>query len=133
MSEETPEIVNDESWKNQVEREKTSQEAAKPPEEDAEADFTLFDNLMSTLSAQTLFALGMMAEEGQAQVTVDLDAAKHMIDTLMMLQEKTVNNLSSEESTNLEQAISELQRVFATRIQQAQHAGAAIDPSTPEI
>lgn len=133
MSEETPEIFIDESWKDQVEREKISQEAAKPPEEDAEAEFTLFDNLMSTLSAQTLFALGMMAEEGQAQVTVDLDAAKHMIDTLMMLQEKTVNNLSPEESTNLEQAISELQQVFATRIQQAQQAGAAIDPSTPEI
>lgn len=133
MSEETPEIFIDESWKDQVEREKVTQEAVKSQPKDAEAEFTLFDHLVSTLSAQTLFALGLMAEEGQAQVMVDLDTAKHMIDTLMMLQEKTVNNVSAEESTNLKEAISELQRVFATRIQQAQEAGAAIDPPAPEM
>ena len=130
MSEDTPEIFIDEGWKDQVEREKESLDVAQP-KEDAEAEFTLLDELVSTLSAQTLFALGLMVQEGQAQVTVDLDTAKHMIDTLMMLRDKTVNNLSSEESTNLEQAISELQRVFAARIQQAQQAGADIDPSTP--
>ena len=131
MSEDTPEIFIDEGWKDQVEREKESLDVAQP-KEDAEAEFTLLDELVSTLSAQTLFALGLMVQEGQAQVTVDLDTAKHMIDTLMMLRDKTVNNLSSEESTNLEQAISELQRVFAARIQQAQQAGADIDPSTPD-
>ena len=132
MSDDTPEIFIDEGWKDQVEREKESLEVV-PPKEDAEAEFTLFDELVSTLSAQTLFALGLMVQEGQAQVTVDLDAAKHMIDTLMMLRDKTANNLSPEESTNLEQAISELQRVFAARIQQAQQAGADIDPSAPDV
>ncbi|MCH7909116.1 MAG: DUF1844 domain-containing protein [Candidatus Hydrogenedentes bacterium] len=132
MSDDTPEIFIDEGWKNQVEREKELLEVV-PPKEDAEAEFTLFEELVSTLSAQTLFALGLMVQEGQAQVTVDLDAAKHMIDTLMMLRDKTANNLSPEESTNLEQAISELQRVFAARIQQAQQAGADIDPSAPDV
>ena len=132
MSDDTPEIFIDEGWKDQVEREKESLEVAQP-KENAEAEFTLFDELVSTLSAQTLFALGLMVQEGQAQVTVDLDAAKHMIDTLMMLRDKTANNLSPEESTSLDQAISELQRVFAARIQQAQQAGAAIDPSAPDV
>ena len=132
MSDDTPEIFIDEGWKNQVEREKELLEVV-PPKENAVAEFTLFEELVSTLSAQTLFALGLMVQEGQAQVTVDLDAAKHMIDTLMMLRDKTANNLSPEESTNLEQAISELQRVFAARIQQAQQAGADIDPSAPDV
>ena len=132
MSDDTPEIFIDEGWKNQVEREKELLEVV-PPKENAVAEFTLFEELVSTLSAQTLFALGLMVQEGQAQVTVDLDAAKHMIDTLMMLRDKTANNLSPEESTNLEKAISELQRVFAARIQQAQQAGADIDPSAPDV
>ena len=123
MSEEKPEIFIDEGWKSQVEREKAESEEQTQKEAEApRQDFTPFDHLISTLAAQTMMALGLLAPEDQTQVTIDLDHAKFTIDTLMMLREKTKGNLSEAEESNLKEAISELQRVFASRVQQAQQA-----------
>lgn len=117
---ENPEIIIDEGWKSQVEREKHSLEnpvESKSPDEDIEGEdpnFTLFDNLTSGLAAQTMVALGLTGEEG-AQVQVDLGYAHHLIGTLVMLQEKTGGNLEEGEAANLEEAIGELTRVFSIR------------------
>ena len=61
-----------------------------------------------------MVALGVSGEEGQ-QVQVDLGYAHHLIDTLIMLQEKTAGNLEEGEASNLEEAIGELTRVFSIR------------------
>ena len=63
-------------------------------------------------------ALGLAAEEGQKQVYVDLGAARHLIDTLIVLRDKTKGNLTADEDANLSEAIAELQRVFAVRATQ---------------
>ena len=142
MAEEGPKIIIDEGWKAQVERER--EEALKPAEEPAdetdqelaEAGMSLFDYLVSTLAAQTMIALGLVAEEGQEKVVVDLGTANHLIDSLMMLQEKTKGNLTENEKKNLIEAISELQRVFAARAQQAREAAMqqpGVDPNPPEL
>ena len=142
MAEEGPKIIIDEGWKAQVERER--EEALKPVEKSAdeadpelaEAGMSLFDYLVSTLAAQTMFSLGLVAEEGQEKVVVDLGTANHLIDSLMMLREKTKGNLSEDEEKNLNEAVSELQRVFAARAQQAREAALqqpGIDPNPPEL
>ncbi len=138
-------IFIDEDWKSQVEREReqarTPKEAPAAPGEPAEADdelkqagLTLFDYLVSTLAAQTMMALGLVAEEGQTQVMVDLGGARHLIDSLMMLREKTKGNLTADEEANLDEAIGELQRVFAvraTQVREAQLKRPPIDPNPP--
>ena len=142
MAEEEPKIVIDEGWKAQVERER--EEAAKKVEkpkveavdDHPESEMSLFDYLVSTLAAQTMIALGLVAEDGQEKVVVDLGTANHLIDSLMMLHEKTRGNLTEDEEKNLNEAVSELQRVFAARAQQAREAAMqqpGIDPNPPEL
>ena len=53
---------------------------------------------------------------------VDIAQAKYLIDTLMMLRDKTQGNLTPEEEGVLSESISELQRVYVVRTQQAQEA-----------
>ena len=137
---EQPKIFVDEDWKSKVDREReevrktTPQTEAKdgPQGETAEADLTPFDFLVSSLAAQTVMALGLAGEEGQKQVYVDLGAARHLIDTLMVLRDKTKGNLTDDEDANLSEAIAELQRVFAVRATQVRDASmknAGIDPN----
>lgn len=123
MSDDKPEIFIDEGWKSQVETEKKQAvDQAEKRENEAQEDnplgddpnFTIFDSLTSGLAAQTMVALGVSGEEGQ-QVQVDLGYAHHLIDTLIMLQEKTAGNLEEGEASNLEEAIGELTRVFSIR------------------
>jgi hypothetical protein len=140
----TPKIIIDEDWKSKVDREreeareKSDKELSKgaTKSELQEADLTLFDYLVSTLAAQTVMALGLAAEEGQKQVYVDIGAAKHLIDSLVMLREKTKGNLTQDEDANLNEAIAELQRVFAVRATQVREASLkrpGIDPNPPNL
>lgn len=142
MSEEEPKIIIDEDWKTQVERERQeAEELAKeaPAPEDAKADeaeeeHTLFEQLISGFAAQTMVALGLIAPKDAPQVVVDLDHARYMIDTLVMLKEKTKGNLLPREEGSLTEAVSELQRAFAMRAQQVQEAalkGGGNKPQTP--
>ena len=136
-------IFIDEDWKSKVEREREEvrHHVEEPPKADDAADdelkeagMSLFDYLVSTLAAQTMMALGLMPEEGETQVMVDLGAAKHMVDSLMMLREKTKGNLTADEEANLSEAIGELQRVFAVRATQVREASLKrppIDPNPP--
>lgn len=142
MAEDEPKIIIDEGWKAQVEREReeAAKEAEKPEDEAvdelSETAMSLFDYLVSTLAAQTMFSLGLVAEEGQEKVVVDLGTANHLIDSLMMLREKTQGNLTEGEEKNLNEAVSELQRAFAARAQQARETAMqqpGIDPNPPEL
>lgn len=141
-------IFIDEDWKAQVQREKEMVAAsAAPPvppaaeatEESAEAEpghESLFLHLMTDIATQALFSLGLIAPQGSEQIQVDLNQAKYLVETLLMLQEKTAGNLTPEEATELAQAIAELQRVFMVRAQQIQEAAmqqAGIDPKNIRV
>ncbi len=135
MTDDEKKIIIDEGWKAQVEREKAEAEAQKPVaelrEEQAE-EMSLFDNLVASVAAQALMAMGLVGQEDQVEMYIDLNLAKHMIDTLMMLREKTSGNLSDDELRNLNEAVSELQRVFAVRVQQSRQAP-TVPPEGPDI
>ncbi|MFP6583328.1 MAG: DUF1844 domain-containing protein [Candidatus Hydrogenedentota bacterium] len=121
-----PEIIIDEGWKSNIEKERqqAADEAERAESTDDEAQtseedykLTIFDSLVSGLAAQTMVALGLTGEEG-AQVQVDMAYAHHLIGTLMMLQEKTAGNLEDSEAANLDEAVGELHRVFMIREEQ---------------
>ena len=113
----------------------TGSEDAGPvaPEQDADP---IFGSLVAGLAAQTMLALGLMAPADSQEVMIDIAQAKQLIDTLMMLREKTKGNLTDTEDGQLTEAISELQRVYVARAQQAQEATlqqAGIDPNSPDL
>ena len=65
-----------------------------------------FAALVQSMVTQVLFYLGDLSTRG-AEPTINLDMAKHQIDTLGILEEKTKNNLSDEEKHLLDAALYE--------------------------
>ncbi len=65
-----------------------------------------FATLVQSVVTQALFHLGELAVRGGEPV-VNLDMAKHQIDTLGVLEEKTANNLTPDEKRMLDSALYE--------------------------
>jgi hypothetical protein len=69
--------------------------------------------LANSLASQALYYLGDLAYQGGDPIT-NLDMAKHQIDTLTVLEEKTGNNLSEEERAALDRALFETRSRFVS-------------------
>jgi hypothetical protein len=67
-----------------------------------------FDRILEPFYLTALMQLGMMPTERGAQAQVDIIGARHTIDTLAFLQEKTKGNLTAEEQDVLENVIYQL-------------------------
>ncbi len=110
-------IIVDEDWKAEAQREKEilaaqeETEKKKTPEE-KQARGPLpqgnFAALISMLTTQALFALGLLQVKGQEKREPDLEMAKYNIDMLETLAEKTKGNLTKEEETVLANTLNEL-------------------------
>jgi len=70
-----------------------------------------FGSLVQSVMTQILYYLGELPATG-GQAAMDLDLAKHHLDTLSMLEEKTKNNLSLEEQSLLDAALYETRTRF---------------------
>ena len=114
-------IIVDEDWKSQVEAEKEAAQATtKPAETQASPgargplpppELTF---LVSTLYLQGAMALGLLLNPVTKKSAVELDQAKHAIDLLTMLQQKTEGNRTPDESETLEGALHELRLAFVS-------------------
>ena len=69
--------------------------------------------------------LGQIPNPKTGEGEVNLELAKMFIDQLAMIQEKTRGNLTSEETTVLRNALSNLQMVYVEVAQQISKGGAA--------
>ena len=110
-------IIVDEDWKAEAQREKeilAAQEETekKKTQEEKQARGPLpqgnFAALISMLTTQALFALGLLQVKGQEKREPDLELAKYNIDMLEILEEKTKGNLTKEEETVLANTLNEL-------------------------
>ena len=117
MAEEKKKIIVDEDWKAEAQREKevlAAQEEAEKKEEQEEdrprgpLPEGNFAALVSMLTTQALFALGLLQVKGQEKRDPDLELAKYNIDMLENLQEKTNGNLTKEEETVLANTLNDL-------------------------
>jgi hypothetical protein len=132
MAEEKPSLHIDTDWKRQAQEEKKrladeearkAQESASPaatappgaapsarPGAAARARGELppanFPTLVQSMLTQILFYLGELTTRG-AEPSVNLDLAKHQIDILGILEEKTRGNLTPEEKQLLDTALYE--------------------------
>ena len=110
-------IIVDEDWKQQAQREKeilaAQEEAEKEKKQEQEGTRERlpegnFAALISMLTTQALFALGLLQVKGQEKKEPDLELAKYSIDMLQTLEEKTKGNLTKEEEIVLANTLNEL-------------------------
>ena len=110
-------IIVDEDWKAEAQKEKeilAAQEDAekKKKQEEKPTRGPLpegnFAALISMLTTQALFALGLIQVKGQEEKEPDLEMAKYNIDILETIQEKTKGNLTKEEEAVLTNTLNEL-------------------------
>lgn len=140
MTDEAPKIIVDEDWKSQVQREKEAlaaqQQSAQPaasataaPAADAASAPTAAESqgaapqrgplppasltiLITSLIAQASMVLEeSLKQEGEAR-TQYLEEARHIIDLLGVLEEKTKGNCTEEETKLLTQALYEMRMAF---------------------
>lgn len=80
-----------------------------PPPPLPEVNFSTF---IVSLSTEILFHLGEIPHPGSGERQKDLVLAKHAIDTLAMLKEKTEGNVSEEEKKLLESMLYDLRMCY---------------------
>ncbi len=71
-----------------------------------------FTSLIFSLSSSALFHFGEVADPQTGEKKKDLPLAKHAIDTIAMLKEKTKGNLTEEEAKFLESVLTDLRWRF---------------------
>jgi hypothetical protein len=67
-----------------------------------------FNSLIFSLSSSALLHIGEIADPQTNEKKTDLPLAKHTIDTIAMLQEKTKGNLNDEEKNFLDSILTDL-------------------------
>ncbi len=113
---EAPKIHIDADWKAQAqaEKEKLAQQDQASQDKPGGAGGpgglppANFESLMSTMVTQALFALGAIPDPRTGQRVQHLDLARHHIDMLGVLEEKTKGNLTDEEQKMLSSTTYEL-------------------------
>ncbi len=118
-SEKKPKVIVDTDWKAQVQAEKEA--FSRLAEEEAQnkgvsdrpplppASFPI---LVSTLSTQALLAMGHFQDPEKGEISRDPEQAKHWIDLLQVVEEKTRGNLAPDEQKLLENVLHELHMAF---------------------
>jgi len=144
MAEEQPSLHIDTDWKKQAQEEKkrlTEQEQTKAATGAAASKSTpvetanmpragagagrgerglppaTFTTLVQSMVTQVLFYLGELSTPG-AEPAVNLDMAKHNIDMLGVIEEKTRGNLTPEEKSLLDGALYESRMRYVSIAQQ---------------
>jgi hypothetical protein len=114
----------DEDWKSQVEAEKEAAlhaEEVKQPVDDNKRSAPRgplpppsLAFLISTLYLQGTMSLGLVPNPMTGKAEFQPDQARHSIDMLTMIEQKTQGNRTPEESEDLEAALHELRLAFVT-------------------
>ena len=119
MAEEAPKIHIDSDWKAQAqaEKQKLAEQAKKAPpggQQAAQGGMppANFETLISTMATQALFAMGAIADPRTGQRMAHRDLARHHIDMLGVIEEKTKGNLTDEESQLISTTVYELRQRY---------------------
>jgi hypothetical protein len=126
--EEEKKIIIDEDWKKEAQREKEKLEAEEEKEQAEESEGRGgplpqgdLAALISMLTTQALFAMGLLQIKGQEEREPDLELARYNIDMLETLAAKTKGNLTAEEDKVLKHTLNDLRMGY---VQVVRHAAA---------
>jgi hypothetical protein len=106
MSEEAEKKV-DQDWKERAEKEK--QKAQVESQKYYEPTFTIF---LNSLILQAMVYLGKLESPVTGKPQINLEQARFMIDTLVIVKEKTKGNLTPDEEKLLEEALFSLRMLY---------------------
>jgi hypothetical protein len=76
---------------------------------------TVFTDFLEPLIAQAYMSLGMLRNPYQPKPTIDVAAARQMIEIMTMLKEKTAGNLTPDEQDFLDTHLGELKLAYVQR------------------
>jgi hypothetical protein len=115
-------IIIDEDWKGRVEAEKEADrlkqeqgQAREQPESEETLPAPTLSFLAGTLYLQGAIALGLLSDPGSdKQPTVRINQARHAIELLSMLQQKTEGNRTPEETSEIENMLHQLRMAYIT-------------------
>lgn len=111
-------IIVDEDWKSQVEKEReAARKAAGGPEpatvpSEPQLPPPSLTYLASTLYLQGAIAMGLLPHPVSGKSETNLSQAKHAIDTLEILQQKTEGNRTADETAEIEAMLHQLRLTF---------------------
>lgn len=107
MAEPGKRIIVDDDWKAEAQREKErlAQESEQVP---ARTQASGFMELLNLIAMQAVVGLGGFASPTGEAIPPNLDAAKHFIDLMGVIEAKTRGNLTDDEKKILDQTIYEL-------------------------
>jgi len=71
-----------------------------------------FETVILSISTSAMFQLGLVEDQAGHQIPADPEAARHTIDMLGVLQEKTRGNLTATEQKLLDQVLYELRLAY---------------------
>jgi hypothetical protein len=125
MADDEKKIIVDDDWKAQAkqEKERLTEETAR--EEPLPAPS--FVELINMIAMQAMVGLGGMTGPGGERIPPSLELAKHYIDMLQILDDKTKNNLTDDERKLLDQLLYEMRMRY---VQSA--SGGAVPPAVPK-
>jgi hypothetical protein len=127
LPDDEPEIIVDADWKEQVAREKqqASIHAGEASREDRPVAArkiekgpasppppATFEMLVTMLFTQAMAMLGQVPDPTTGETSVNKPYAKHFIDSLEILSDKTRGNLSQDEEAMLSQALHLLRMMY---------------------
>ena len=113
-----PPAANNEAQRSAADEPASSDEATGEPEEGEDLpganDPASFINFLMSLATNAAAALGMMPHPGTGESGVDLELAKHWIDVLGMLRQKTRGNLAPKEDQMFEGILADLRMQYVS-------------------
>ena len=121
MADDKKKIISDEDWKSQAQKEKEKlSDTEKPDDAGPAATGPLppanFSALVNSLVVQAMFCLGKLSDGSDEKPQVNLDLAKHNIDLLGVIDEKTKGNLTEDEGKMMSMALHEMRMIYVQEV-----------------
>jgi hypothetical protein len=110
MPDEPKKIIVDDDWKAEARKEK--ERLAQETVEQGPLPAASFAELVNLIVMQAMAGMGLLPGPGGERYAPNLEVAKHFIDMLQVLEDKTKSNLTVEEKGLLDQVLYEMRMSF---------------------
>jgi len=137
MADDANKIQIDSDWKAQAQAEKQKLAEAEQKQkeetgpEGGEIPPADLEGLIQMLATNALLSMGAIPDPQTGQRYAHLGLARHHIDMIGVLEEKTKGNLTEEEATNLSSALYELRNAYVRLQEAAKNMPPAPAPGSP--
>ena len=109
----------------------STSDSSRQPEPPSDWPEASFRELVTMCTSPALMGLGIVPAPGQDEPAVDLPLARHFIDLLALLDDKTGDRLDASDQEALDQSLHELRMAFV-QVQQSAEAETQTDGAVPE-